>query len=186
LAHRLIEAFLILGRSLPLALFAACQTHSASKQPLAPAGMASFYDEVEIEDMVFDEAKSAYFYPCPCGDKFVITLVTSLFFFSICTYVAINPYLTSLSQDDLMDGEEVARCPSCSLIIRVIYDPVLGSYSDPCTASAHVILFYLLLFFCFRTHLCRPARRTKLSSEKAKIDHKDIYWKVNSDFSVRS
>lgn len=22
-----------------------------------------------------------------------------------------------------MDGEDVARCPSCSLIIRVIYDP---------------------------------------------------------------
>lgn len=38
-------------------------------------GMASFYDEVEIEDMVFDEARAAYFYPCPCGDKFVITLV---------------------------------------------------------------------------------------------------------------
>lgn len=26
-------------------------------------------------------------------------------------------------QDDLMNGEEVARCPSCSLLIRVIYDP---------------------------------------------------------------
>ena len=37
--------------------------------------MASFYDEVEIEDMVFDEARAAYFYPCPCGDKFVISLV---------------------------------------------------------------------------------------------------------------
>ncbi len=37
--------------------------------------MASFYDEVEIEDMVFDEARDAYFYPCPCGDKFVITVV---------------------------------------------------------------------------------------------------------------
>lgn len=23
-----------------------------------------------------------------------------------------------------MDGEEIARCPSCSLIIRVVYDPV--------------------------------------------------------------
>jgi hypothetical protein len=37
--------------------------------------MASFYDEIEIEDMVFDEARDAYFYPCPCGDKFVITVV---------------------------------------------------------------------------------------------------------------
>lgn len=26
-------------------------------------------------------------------------------------------------QDELRDGEDVARCPSCSLIIRVIFDP---------------------------------------------------------------
>ncbi|CAG8620022.1 17844_t:CDS:2 [Funneliformis caledonium] len=24
---------------------------------------------------------------------------------------------------DLMDGEDIARCPSCSLMVRVIYDP---------------------------------------------------------------
>ncbi|RCH81542.1 Diphthamide biosynthesis protein 3, partial [Rhizopus azygosporus] len=28
-----------------------------------------------------------------------------------------------ISVDDLRDGEDIARCPSCSLIIRVIYDP---------------------------------------------------------------
>jgi diphthamide biosynthesis protein 3 len=33
------------------------------------------YDEVEIEDMVFDEVKQVYSYPCPCGDRFVISLV---------------------------------------------------------------------------------------------------------------
>jgi diphthamide biosynthesis protein 3 len=60
---------------------------------------STYYDEVEIEDMVFDEERACFYYPCPCGDKFVITL------------------------DQLMDGEEVAKCPSCSLIIRVIYDP---------------------------------------------------------------
>lgn len=27
-------------------------------------------------------------------------------------------------QRDLEDGEEIATCPSCSLIVRVIYDPV--------------------------------------------------------------
>ena len=27
-------------------------------------------------------------------------------------------------QDELYDGEEIARCPSCSLLLRVIYDPV--------------------------------------------------------------
>ncbi|KAJ3145940.1 Diphthamide biosynthesis protein 3 [Geranomyces variabilis] len=61
--------------------------------------MTSFYDEVEIEDMDYDEETKTYYYPCPCGDKFEIT------------------------EEDLKDGEEIARCPSCSLIIRVIYDP---------------------------------------------------------------
>ncbi len=31
--------------------------------------------KVEIEDMEFDEAKLAYFYPCPCGDHFLISEV---------------------------------------------------------------------------------------------------------------
>jgi diphthamide biosynthesis protein 3 len=25
------------------------------------------YDEIEIEDMEYDEEKSVYHYPCPCG-----------------------------------------------------------------------------------------------------------------------
>ena len=29
-----------------------------------------------------------------------------------------------LSQEDLENGEDVAECPSCSLIVKVIYDPV--------------------------------------------------------------
>ncbi|KAJ3275546.1 Diphthamide biosynthesis protein 3 [Borealophlyctis nickersoniae] len=49
--------------------------------------------------MDFDEDTKTYYYPCPCGDKFQITM------------------------EEIMDGEEIARCPSCSLIIRVIYDP---------------------------------------------------------------
>ncbi|RKP09287.1 hypothetical protein THASP1DRAFT_14476 [Thamnocephalis sphaerospora] len=61
--------------------------------------MTSFYDEIEIEDMEFDEENQLYHYPCPCGDRFEITM------------------------DELADNEEIARCPSCSLIIRVIYDP---------------------------------------------------------------
>ncbi|KAJ2490520.1 Diphthamide biosynthesis protein 3 [Coemansia sp. RSA 2050] len=61
--------------------------------------MASFYDEIEIEDMEFDEESFTYYYPCPCGDRFEITL------------------------DELKDGDDVAKCPSCSLLIRIIYDP---------------------------------------------------------------
>ena len=39
--------------------------------------MASVYDEVEIEDMVYTAADRTFYYPCPCGDKFFISLVSS-------------------------------------------------------------------------------------------------------------
>ncbi|RMC05173.1 hypothetical protein DUI87_18357 [Hirundo rustica rustica] len=60
--------------------------------------MAVFHDEVEIEDFEYDEETRTYSYPCPCGDLFLIT------------------------REDLENGEDVATCPSCSLILRVIYD----------------------------------------------------------------
>ena len=62
--------------------------------------MGGYYDEIEIEDMVFDPVKKVFHYPCPCGDRFEI------------------------SKGQLRDYEDIATCPSCSLIIRVIYDPV--------------------------------------------------------------
>ncbi|GES61795.1 hypothetical protein ATETN484_0006045400 [Aspergillus terreus] len=58
----------------------------------------SIYDEIEIEDMTFDPTLQIYHYPCPCGDRFEIAI------------------------DDLRDGEDIAVCPSCSLMIRVIFD----------------------------------------------------------------
>ena len=60
----------------------------------------SIYDEVEIEDMTYDETLQIYHYPCPCGDRFEIALY------------------------DLMDGEDIGVCPSCSLMIRVIFEVV--------------------------------------------------------------
>jgi diphthamide biosynthesis protein 3 len=62
--------------------------------------MSIFHDEVEIEDFEYDEETQTYTYPCPCGDQFEIT------------------------REELESGEDVATCPSCSLIVRVIYDPV--------------------------------------------------------------
>ncbi|XXG50724.1 hypothetical protein AAC387_Pa02g4669 [Persea americana] len=56
------------------------------------------YDDVEIEDMEWNEELGAFTYPCPCGDLFQIT------------------------KADLKLGEEIARCPSCSLYITVIYN----------------------------------------------------------------
>lgn len=53
--------------------------------------------------MTFDSALGIYHYPCPCGDKFEISI------------------------DDLRDGEEIAVCPSCSLMIRVIFEVVRQS-----------------------------------------------------------
>lgn len=58
----------------------------------------SYYDEIEIEDMTYDATLQIYHYPCPCGDRFEIGLA------------------------DLRDGEDVGVCPSCSLMIRVIFD----------------------------------------------------------------
>jgi diphthamide biosynthesis protein 3 len=60
----------------------------------------SIYDEIEIEDMTFDPTLQIYHYPCPCGDRFEIGLA------------------------DLRDGEEIAVCPSCSLMVKVIFDMV--------------------------------------------------------------
>lgn len=58
----------------------------------------SVYEEVEIEDMVYDPHELVYTYPCPCGDQFRITL------------------------ESLWDGEDIAKCPSCTLRIMVIYE----------------------------------------------------------------
>ena len=58
----------------------------------------SIYEEVEFEDLDFDPVKQIYSYPCPCGDKF------------------------SISLEELWDGEDIATCPSCTLRIEIIYD----------------------------------------------------------------
>ncbi|OJJ70934.1 hypothetical protein ASPBRDRAFT_196479 [Aspergillus brasiliensis CBS 101740] len=75
----------------------------------------SIYDEIEIEDMTFDPALQIYHYPCPCGDRFEIAI------------------------DDLRDGEDIAVCPSCSLMIRVIFDEAdLAKDGDDKNGSAAV------------------------------------------------
>lgn len=72
----------------------------------------SVYDEVEIEDMTYDETLQTYHYPCPCGDRFEIALL------------------------DLQDeSNDIAVCPSCSLMIRVIYEVVSESPSQSTLAG---------------------------------------------------
>ncbi|KAG7360618.1 CSL zinc finger domain containing protein [Nitzschia inconspicua] len=68
------------------------------------------YDEIEIEDMTYDPETCTYSYPCPCGDRFKVSL------------------------EDLWDGEDIADCNSCTLYIQVIYEkenlPPLPDHDD--------------------------------------------------------
>ena len=57
----------------------------------------SYYEEVELEDLDYDDVLQVYTYPCPCGDKFSISLA------------------------ELYDTEDVGTCPSCTLRIKIIY-----------------------------------------------------------------
>lgn len=54
----------------------------------------SYYDEIEIEDFFLENG--VYYFPCPCGDLFFI------------------------SASDIEKGHDIASCPSCSLVIKVI------------------------------------------------------------------
>jgi diphthamide biosynthesis protein 3 len=56
------------------------------------------YEEIEIEDMTYDSEAHTYSYPCPCGDRFKVSL------------------------EDLWDGEDIADCQSCTLFIKVVYE----------------------------------------------------------------
>ena len=66
----------------------------------APATSSSsldqIYDTIELAEMEFVEDDDMYYYECPCGDLFEI------------------------SPAQLAAGEDIARCPSCSLKIRVL------------------------------------------------------------------
>ena len=68
---------------------------------MAAAGGAksTFYEEKDLLAMDFNEDEEKFTAPCPCGDKFFITV------------------------DALIDNEERAECASCSLVLKVHYDP---------------------------------------------------------------
>lgn len=58
------------------------------------------YEEVGLVEMTYEDEEQMYYYECPCGDKFEISL------------------------EDLYDGEDIAPCPSCTLQIKVIFKEV--------------------------------------------------------------
>lgn len=58
----------------------------------------TIYDQIEIEDFTFDRDLQVFRYPCPCGDRFEISIY------------------------DMQEGENIAVCPSCSLMCEIIFD----------------------------------------------------------------
>lgn len=67
--------------------------------------------QIDIEDMDWDDGLQAFTYQCPCGDLFQISL------------------------EELAAGEDIAKCPSCSLYIVVVYDP--ADFQQPALAASH-------------------------------------------------
>ncbi|CAM9332562.1 unnamed protein product [Ectocarpus sp. 12 AP-2014] len=59
---------------------------------------AVVYEEVGLDEMMYNDSEQMYYYECPCGDKFEISL------------------------EDLYDGEDIAPCPSCTLQIKVLFE----------------------------------------------------------------
>mmetsp|Transcript_16106 Transcript_16106/g.41453 ORF Transcript_16106/g.41453 Transcript_16106/m.41453 type:complete len:98 (+) Transcript_16106:50-343(+) len=81
---------------------------SASEAATALASTAvveRVYDTVLLSEMDYVEEERMYYYSCPCGDMFEI------------------------SEEDLTLGVTIAKCPSCSLKIRV--DIPLGCSQCP-------------------------------------------------------
>jgi diphthamide biosynthesis protein 3 len=97
ISQRIVARELICSLSLSFAL---PQAQIQALQSARAGAMGSYYDEIEIEDMSWDDTKKVFHYPCPCGDRFEI------------------------SRGQLANYEDIATCPSCSLIIRIVYDPV--------------------------------------------------------------
>lgn len=57
----------------------------------------SYYDHMDIVDFTYNKENKLFTYPCPCGDVFIIGV------------------------EDLLNGETIARCDSCSLLVFVVY-----------------------------------------------------------------
>jgi diphthamide biosynthesis protein 3 len=61
-------------------------------------GGEAVYDEIAFVDMDFDDETKTFTHACPCGDMFEI------------------------SEEALRQGETIAHCNDCSLVIRVVLD----------------------------------------------------------------
>lgn len=67
----------------------------------------TIYDQIEIEDFTFDPDTQLFTYPCPCGDRFQISIY------------------------DMQEQDNIAVCPSCSLMVEIIFEKDdLNEYLD--------------------------------------------------------
>ena len=129
--------------------------------------MTSFYDDIDLDDMRFDADKQVIYaasrsilppvkslcrldilifhltpqqmftYPCPCGDRFQITVedledgeeVMRTRALPACSQPPLQPPPSPppFSSSSSSSSPQVARCPSCSLIIRVMFVPLTPS-----------------------------------------------------------
>ncbi|EFA85221.1 DNAJ heat shock N-terminal domain-containing protein [Heterostelium album PN500] len=60
----------------------------------------SISDEVDLDDMEYNEDLSQFSYPCRCNGQYTI------------------------DESQLENGEEIASCQNCSLTIKVLYDAI--------------------------------------------------------------
>jgi diphthamide biosynthesis protein 3 len=99
----------------------------------------TLHDEIEIEDFDWNQSLQAFTYQCPCGDLFQITLdelaagmytmhaslsqrkLPTMTIFQIPRHPTISRFPASKTIHTTT-GEEIAKCPSCSLYVKVIYD----------------------------------------------------------------
>ena len=103
------------------------------------------YDEIDLEDMSFDSESNTFFYPCPCGDQFQVSV------------------------DKLMDGSadmHIAACPNCGLEVSVRFEPVSNSFCIRQLEGGPIKFLVILIsfFIIYRTiYTNLPVDSRKLS-----------------------
>lgn len=112
--------------------------------------------------MTYDPVLQIYHYPCPCGDRFEIGIA------------------------DLRDGEDIGVCPSCSLMIKVIYEvvsTVLLWEEKGCMSIRSLWCYYCgnslsdyMLIFCGVEWIAKARRRSRWCSGGRCDLSKGIIW----------
>lgn len=66
------------------------------------------YEEIGLQDLEFDALDQQFVYPCPCGDLFELSL---------------GDLRAAVAAATERQGFAIASCPSCSLRVKVFFDP---------------------------------------------------------------